>query len=74
MSGAPNDVSFKDTTRIPGISIYSFPKDVAVWPKWMRFDRQHREDFTLQCRRPYAAYRLPRGLLRTCTTIQIRGR
>ena len=33
MVGEPNDVSFKDDTPIPGISIHYFPKDVALWPK-----------------------------------------
>ena len=32
--GAPNDVSYKNNTHIPGISIHYFLKDVAVWPKW----------------------------------------
>ena len=32
---------------------------------WTRFNRRHRGDFTLQCRRPYAPYRLRRQLLRT---------
>ena len=36
-------------------------RDVAVWPKWTRFDRRDRGDFPLQCRRTY-------------TTSQIRGR
>ena len=40
--------------------------------KWMRFDRCHRGDFTLQCHRPYASYRLQRRLLRTHTTGKIR--
>ena len=30
---APNDVSYKNNTHIPGIFIHYFPKDVAVWPK-----------------------------------------
>ena len=46
----PNDVSYKNNTHKPGISIYYFPKDVAVWLKWTRFDLRHRGDFTLQCR------------------------
>ena len=54
MAGAPNDVSYKINTQMPNISIHCFPKDIAVWPKWTRFDRQNRGDFTLQCRRPYA--------------------
>ena len=54
----------------------TFQRDVAVWPKWTRFDRRDRDrgDFPLQCRRPYAPYRLRRRLLRTYTTSQIRGR
>ena len=57
VAGAPN-VSNKNNTHIPSIRTHSFPKDVAVWPKWMRFDRCHRGDFTLQCHRPYDPYRL----------------
>ena len=30
MDGAPNDVSYKNDRPTPGISIYYFPKDVAV--------------------------------------------
>ena len=54
---------------------YSFlPKDVAVWPKWTRFDRRNRGNFTLQRRRPYTQCLLRRRLLRTYTTSQIRRR
>ena len=74
VAGAPNDVSYKKNTHIPSIFIYYFLMDVAVWPIWMRFDRCHREDFTLQCHRPSVPYRLRRRLLRTHTTSQIRGR
>ena len=74
VAGAPNDVSYKNNTHIPSISIHHFPKDVAVWPKWTRFDRCHRGDFTLQSHWPYAPYRLRRRLLLTHTTSQIRGR
>ena len=49
VAGAPNDVSFKNNTYISGIFIQSFPKDVAVKPKWTRFDHRHRGYFTLQC-------------------------
>ena len=52
VAGAPNDASSKNNTHIPGISLHYFPKDVAVWPKWTRFDRRHHQgDFTPQCRR-----------------------
>ena len=54
VAGTPNDVSYKNNTHIPGISIYYFPNDVAVWPKWTRFNRRHRGDFTLRCRRSCA--------------------
>ena len=74
MAGAPKDVSYRNNTHKPGFSIHYFRKDLAVWPKWMRFDRRHRGDFTLQCHRPYALYRLRRRLLRTHTTSQIRLR
>ena len=74
VAGAPNDVSYKNNTHIPSISIHFFPKYVAVWPKWTRFDRCHRGDFTLQSHWPYAPYRLRRRLLLTHTTSQIRGR
>ena len=74
MAKAPNDVSLKNNTYKLGISIHYFPKDVAVWPKWTRFDRRHRGDFALRCRRRHAPYRLRRRLLRTYTTGQIRGR
>ena len=73
VTGEPNDVSYKNNTDIPDISIHYFPKDVALCPKWTRFDRRHRGDFTLQCRRLYAFYRLRRRLLRTHITSQIRG-
>ena len=73
-AGAPNDVSYRNNTHIPGISIHYFPKDVAVWQKWTRFDRRHRGDFTLRCRRPYVPYRLRRRLLQTHFTSQIKGR
>ena len=48
VAGVPNDVSNKNNTHIPSIRTHSFPKDVAVWPKWMHFDRCRRGDFTLQ--------------------------
>ena len=32
MAGTPNDVSYKNNTHIPGISILYFPKDVVAWP------------------------------------------
>ena len=73
VTGEPNDVSYKNNTDIPDISIHYFPKDVALCPKWTCFDRRHRGDFTLQCRRLYAFYRLRRRLLRTHITSQIRG-
>ena len=73
VTGEPNDVSYKNNTDIPDISVHYFPKDVALCPKWTRFDRRHRGDFTLQCRRLYAFYRLRRRLLRTHITSQIRG-
>ena len=38
MARAPNDVSYNNNTFIPGVSIHFFPKDVAVWSKWTRFD------------------------------------
>ena len=38
MAGAPNDISYKNNIHMPGISIHYVPKDVAVWPKWTRFD------------------------------------
>ena len=76
MARAPNDVSYKNNTHIPGIFIHYFPKDVAVWPKWTRstIDRRHRGDFPLQCRLPYAPNRPQRPLLRTHIISQIRGR
>ena len=51
VAGAPNDISYTKNTHIPSIPVHYFPKDIAVWPKWMRFDRCHRGDFTLhyQC-------------------------
>ena len=51
----------------------TFQKNVAVWPKWTRFDHRHRGDLTLQCRLPYAPYWLRRQLLGTHTNSQIRG-
>ena len=38
VTGEPNDVSYKNNTLIPGISVHYFPKDVAICPKWTRFD------------------------------------
>ena len=70
----PNDASYKNNTHILGISINYFPKEVAVWPKRTQFDRRRRGDFALQCRRPYAPYRLQRRLLRTLIIGQIRER
>ena len=32
VAGATNDVSYKNNTHVPGISILYFQKDVAVWP------------------------------------------
>ena len=49
VAGAPNDISYTNNTHIPSISVHYFPKDIAVWPKWMCFDRCHRGDFTLHC-------------------------
>ena len=48
MAGAPNDVSYENNIHMPGIPIHYVPKDVAVWPKWTRFNRRHRGYFTLQ--------------------------
>ena len=31
MAGAPNDVSYKNNTHIPYISIHSFSKDISLW-------------------------------------------
>ena len=73
VAGASNYVRYKNKTHISGIFIYCFPKNVAVWPKWTRFDHRHWGDLTLQCRLPYAPYRLRRRLLRTHTNSQIRG-
>ena len=54
MVEAPNDVRYKNNINIPGlISIHYFPKEVAVWPKWSRFDLRHRGNFTLQWRLPH---------------------
>ena len=47
VAGAPNDVSYKNNTHESDISIYYFPNDVAVWLKWTRFDRRHRDFFIL---------------------------
>ena len=53
-----SDFRYKNDTYTPVISTHYHPKDVAVWPKWTRFDRRHRGDFTFQSRRPYAPSRL----------------
>ena len=73
VAGALNDVSYKNDKHTLGISIQYFPKDVAVWPKWTRFDHRYGGDFTLQSRRPHAPSRLRRRLLRTRTTGQSWG-
>ena len=70
VTGEPNDVSYKNNTLIPGISVHYFPKDVAICPKWTRFDRR----YDLRYRRLHPAYRLWRRLLPTHITNQIRGR
>ena len=31
VAGAPNDVSYKNNTHIPYISIHSFSKDISLW-------------------------------------------
>ena len=36
------------TIHIYRVFLYTTQKDAAEWPKWTRFDRQHRGDFTLQ--------------------------
>ena len=74
VAGASNDVSYKNNTHIPGISIHYLPKNVTVWQKWTRLDRRHRGDFILQCRWPYAPHRLRRRLSQTYSSSQIRGR
>ena len=47
VAGAPQED--KNSTHTLSISIHYFSKDVAVRPKWTRFDRRHRGDVTLQC-------------------------
>ena len=54
---------------------------IATWVEkklitllWTRFDRRHRGEFTLQCRRLFVPYRLWKRLLRTHTTSKIRRR
>ena len=46
-------------THILGISLYYFPKDVAIWPNGhvSIVDIEEILPFT-ECRRPYAPYRL----------------
>ena len=73
VAGALNGVGYKNDSHTSVISKHYFPKDVTVWPKWKRFTRRHRRDFTLQSGRPYAPSRLRRRLSRTHTTGQIRG-
>ena len=70
MAGASNDVSHKNNTHTLGFSIHYFPKDIAVQPKWTRFDGQYRGDFTLQSRRPYAPSRLRKRLLQRVTNLR----
>ena len=59
MGGVPNDVSHKNNTHIPRISIHYFPKDVAAWPNG-RVSIVDVEEILLftECRWPYAPYRL----------------
>ena len=52
--GWPGPQMMLATRLIHKCRIFCFPKDIAVWPKWTRFDLQNRGDFTLQCRQPYA--------------------
>ena len=70
--GAQNDVMYSNNTKTTGVSIHYFPKDVVVWPKWTRFDREHRGNFTFQSRRPFPPSRVWR--LRTHITGQTGGR
>ena len=70
-----NDVSYKNNTHTPVISIYYFLKDESVWPKWTRFYRRHRGGFLTQSRRPGRAMPRPlrRRLLQMHAIDQIRG-
>ena len=58
VAGAQNDISYKNNTHVPGISIHYFQKDVAVWPNGRVSIVDIEEILLLQCRRPYAPNRL----------------
>ena len=45
LTGTPNDISYKNNTHIPGISVPYVPKDVVVRPKWTSLDRRHQGNF-----------------------------
>lgn len=45
-AGFPNDVSCKNNTHTPGVSMHYFSKNEAVRQKWARFVRKHRKHFT----------------------------
>ena len=46
VAGAPNDVSCKNNTHTPGVSMHNFPRDDVLRQKWTRFVRRHHKDFT----------------------------
>jgi len=45
VAGAPTQQSYKNTTFTPGIRMYQFPSDPAVWAKWVQFVWRHWHDF-----------------------------
>lgn len=43
VAGAPNDVNYRNNTHTQGISTQYFPKDVAVWSKFVIKVKHFRE-------------------------------
>ncbi len=45
MAGFPNGMSCSNSSRVPGISMHRFPKNLEVRKKWTKFVRRHRVNF-----------------------------
>jgi len=51
VAGAPNQQNCQNTTFLPGIQMYQFPSDQAVWVKWVQVFQRCRHDskYALLC-------------------------
>ena len=45
VAGSPGNTSCTNTSYTPGIKMHQFPKDEAVWLKWVKFVQRHRPSF-----------------------------